>query len=174
MKMLFNCDEFAFARAQVDREHHFAYDLEKNFMTSYGVFIPMYVSGYPFIRALRGEFKGKDLLKTHFSSRFLHINHYGHVWYVAVDSAENDIYYQQIVTKDWSVAGFRNDERGNSIAYGHLLKGCQTLEKAIPRLDRIAYDGFFEPHRFNVKEVAKLLIDKDYTEPFFYTHLDDF
>lgn len=174
MKMLFNCDEFAFSQAQVEHTHHFAYDLEKNFMTPYGVFIPMFTSGYVFIRALRGEFPAKELRKTLVGCRFLHINSHGHVWYIAVDSDENDIAHQQVVTKDWTVAGFRNDDRGNSIAYGHLLKGCKTLDKAVQRIDRIAYDGFFEPHRYNVKEVAKTLLDKNYTEPFFYTRLSDF
>lgn len=174
MKTLFNCDEFAFSNMENLNQHHFEYDLEKNFLTPYGIFIPMYSAGIMIVRALRGEISGKDILKTHVCTRLLHINSHGHVWYLCADTDSNDISHEQIVTKHWCMTGFRGNETGNSIAYGHLLKGCETLDKAIARLDRIAYDGFYKPLCFNVKEVAKMLVDKDCTQNFIATRFSDF
>ena len=64
MKTLFNCDEIAFSRGENYHQHHFEYDLVKSFFTPYGMFLPLYSSGYLLLRALRGEIKGSDLVKT--------------------------------------------------------------------------------------------------------------
>lgn len=175
MKILLNSTHIAAIMRNVnDHDHLLCIDMEKNFYTPYGVFIPLYSSGYLLIRALRGDFEAKDLLKTWVSTRLLHINHLGQLWYITADSRKDDIAHQPIVGTDWMVTGFRNNEKGNSIAFGHLLKGCKTVEKAAARLDRIAYDGFFQPSFYEVAAVASRLKELGHTKPFIYTCFSDF
>lgn len=174
MKTIFNCEEFAICKKQNLMVHHFDYDLEKNFFTPYGLMVPLVVSAAPFLRAFKGEFSVKELHFLKDLVSILHINHRGDVWYISIDSERDHIVQYQVTDKNWCVTGFRGNERSNSIAYGHLLKGVPTIEKAAKRMDALAAEGFFDPMIFKVQDVANRLKELELTKPFFYTALSNF
>lgn len=174
MKTVFNCEEFAISRKQSYLIHHTNHDLEKNFFTPYGLLVPLFGNAIPFLRAFRDEFPLSELLKTKENTHFLHVNHLGGVWYISVDAGVDDVRYDQITDNAWVVTGFRGDERCNSIAYGYLLRGIPTLEKAVKRMDKIAADGFYNPQCFKVADVAARLKELGLTKPLIHSKLSNF
>lgn len=174
MRTMFNCEQFACELQVSDVTQVIELDLEKNYFTPYGLFLPLYAAGNLLIRALRGEFKANELLKTLVTSSFLHVNHLGDVYLVGTTTEYNEIVMRQITSKDWITNGFRGNSKDTNIAHNYLLKGSKNIQTAIKRLDRIAYDGFVDPKVYNVKDVAERLKELGYTKPFFYTRFSDF
>jgi hypothetical protein len=139
------------------------------FGTEYGMFIPITLSGYQFLRWVRRGKKDK-LPKNSISCYFLHISNDGEVMITYVDTEENNISMVPYVSERFTLM---NISRDVGEAFSHLLRGCKTIAEAIKYVEDNNVDGLYSPFIIFPSEWVKHAKECGYDKIFLDTSFDN-
>lgn len=135
------------------------------FGTEYGMFIPITLSGYQFIRWVR---KGmKDVLpKNAIGCYFIHVDNDGEVMVMHADSEDNSITITPVTTETFQLL---NASRDITYAYLRLLRGCQTIAEACRFVEEHEVSGIYDPYILLASDWAEHAKAKGYDKTFYRT-----
>lgn len=165
MSIVYNNEIVAIPRREAATSTTVPTDPYKTFGTEYGMFIPITLSGYQFIRWVR---KGMtDVLpKKSIAGYFIHISNDGEVMVVVAETEENVI---SMVPHHLSQFALLHMYRETTEAYNVMLENCKTISEAVRIIDEGTPDGFYDPLIFFVNDWVKYAKEKGYTKTFYHT-----
>lgn len=137
----------------------------ERFGTEYGLFIPLTLSAYQFIRWLRRGMRD-ELPPTSISAFAMHISNDGEVFTVRLSTEDNMIIMVPVTSKKFSYMHSDNDR---TEAYSYLLKDCKSIAEAVKLLDDSDITGIFEPHFLFASDWVAHAKEKGYDKVFYHT-----
>lgn len=113
----------------------------EHFGTEYGLFIPVTITGYQFIRWIRRGMKD-ELPKSAVVAYAIHISNDGEVFAMWMDTTDDQILMSPISSKKFSLL---TSNRDKSEALTYLMKDCSNIAEAVKVVDDSYPDGMYDP-----------------------------
>lgn len=165
INILFNKDLVAVPNKEAPGNVALHVEPFESFGSEYGMFIPMAMSGYVFLRWLRRGMKD-DLPKDAISSVVVHISNDGEVILMSLDSDNDCIGMVPVTTSKFTLL---NASRDTADAYTYLIKDCKTISEAVKIVDDGHFTGMYDPHIILAEDWVKHAKEKGYRKTFMHT-----
>lgn len=138
------------------------------FGTEYGLFLPITLSGYQFLRWLRRGRKDK-VAKNAIACYMLHVSNDGEVMTVYADSEVDHIMPVPYHSEKFTLM---NVERDVMEAYTYLMRDCKTIAEAVKFVEEHEIAGMYEPTIILVEDWVAYAKEKGYTQILLDTHFN--
>lgn len=165
MTLLYNHEMVAIPQRENANSTTVMVDPIKSFGTEYGMFIPITLSAYQFIRWIRRGMKEELPLKSVFGY-LIHISNDGEVLIMIADTEDNIITMVPYTRPEFNLL---NGVREISEAYNSILEDCTNVSEAVRMVDESLPNGMYEPIIFFVSDWVAHAKEKGYDKAFYHT-----
>jgi hypothetical protein len=165
INLVYNDEVIAMPRREQATATTLGVDPYQMFGTEYGMFIPVGLTGYQFIRWVR---KGMvdTLPKKSVMNYMLHVSNDGEVMVIVADTEADTIscvpYYGKQFLR-------MHQFREVAEAYNSIIENCTTISEAVRMVDEGCPDGLYDPIIFFVSDWVKYAKEKGYTKTFYHS-----
>jgi hypothetical protein len=165
INLVYNSEVVAIPRREQATATTLGVDVHGMFGTEYGLFIPVSLTGYHFIRWVRKGMKD-ELPKKSMVGYILHISNDGEVMIMVVDTEEDSISMVPYCGKQFQRL---HQIREVSEAYNSIIENCTTISEAVRMVDDGCPDGLHDPIIYFVSDWVNYAKEKGYTKTFYHS-----